>query len=117
MALNLIFIGCNEEQTRLYFADFVRFNQDQIVEFSPRQGWIVLCDGTLIRRAPSTKEAIVGHHFDQIIVACDRRGVWNWPDKRLELLQELYRGALRRQVLEEDTVIIYELDADGEDRI
>ena len=126
MALNLVFIGYNEEQTRRYFKEFIESNKDQVQDYpltrNTATSWICptavwLTDGTWIRRVPSEIARLAGLRFDQIIVACDRRGVWNWPDERLELLQHLYRNAQRRQVLEEDTVLIYEIDAGGEDRI
>ena len=117
MALRLAFIAYNEEQTRRYFAEFKEINQDQIWGFDPVNGCIRMVDGTTIYRVSDNPSRLAGSRFDQIIVACDRRGVWNWPDKRLELLQELYRHARRHQVLDEDTVLIYEIDAGGEDRI
>lgn len=126
MALNLVFIGCNEEQTRRYFKEFIEMNKDQVRDYpltrNTATSWICptsvwLTDGTWIRRVPSEIERLDGLRFDQIVVACDHRGVWNWPDKRLELLQELRRRAYAFRVSEEDTVIIYDIDADGEDRI
>lgn len=117
MALRLAFIGCNEEETRRYFAEFKEINQDQIWGFDPINGFIRMVDGTTIYRVSDIPSRVAGSRFDQIIVACDRRGVWNWSDKRLELLQGLYRQAWRHQVPEEDTVLIYEIDAGGEDRI
>ena len=120
MALNLVFIGYNEEQTRRYFREFLEINKDQVQDYTfvgnSVMSWfcptsIRLQDGTVIRRAPNSLDGLDGLRFDQVIVACDRRGVWNWPEPRLALLQELiHRAALSDRILEEDRVIIYELD-------
>lgn len=120
MALNLVFIGCNEEQTRRYFREFIEMNKEQVQDYpltrNTATAWLCptvvwLKDGTLIRRVPSSLERLDGLRFDQVIVACDRRGVWNWPEPRLALLQELiHRAAWSDRILEEDRVIIYELD-------
>lgn len=119
MALNLVFIGYNEEQTRRHFKEFIEMNKEQVQDYpitrNTATAWICptvvwLKDGTKIRRAPSL-DRLDGLRFDQVIVACDRRGVRHWPEPRLALLQELIRRAsMSDRILEEDRVIIYELD-------
>lgn len=111
VGLELVFIGYNEHQTQRYFEEFKESNQEQIWGYDPIGGRIWMHDGTKIRRAPNSFDRLDGLRVDQVIVACDRRGVRHWPEKRLALLDELIRRAsMSDRVLEEDRVIIYELD-------
>ncbi len=126
MALSLVFIGRDEDQTRRYFREFIDTNREQVQDFtiigSGAMDWIYpravrLKDGTQIRKAPNSLDMLDGLHIDQVIVACSRRGVWNWPEPRLAMLQELIRrAACSDHILEQDRVIIYELDAREGDR-
>lgn len=121
MALNLVFIGYSEHLTRMYFRVFIWDNREQIRDWGSYfisvsdqycPTTVHLLDGTMIRRAPSSLDRLDGLRFDQVIVACDRRGVRHWPEHRQYLLEELIRRAsMSDRIREEDRVIYYELDA------
>ena len=120
MALKLVFIGRNTEQTSRYFKEFLEANKEQVRILTYHDGasapWrsprsAQLKDGTMIYRAPSSLDRLDGLRIDQVIVACDHRGVYNWPESRLALLQELiHRAAMSDRILDQDRVIIYELN-------
>lgn len=112
MALTLAFIGYNEEQTRRYFDEFCTINYDQIW-FDGRRvhlGMVELLDGTQIYRVPSDRHKIVGLRPDQIVVACDRRGVGAWPEEQRDTLWHLIRWLASDKVSTERSLITYDLD-------
>lgn len=115
MPLKLAFIGYNEEQTRRYFDEFRWMNRDQVEAYTRVFGKILLNDGTIIQRAPATKEKLDGLRFDQIIVACDRRGYGVWPSYQRELLHALEQRMSYGRVSEDDRIIYYDLDSELED--
>lgn len=73
MALEIAFLGYNEEQTRQFFKQFAEDNRDQVNGYNFTHGLILLKDGTKIRRVSAAPEWITGRRFDQIIVADDLR--------------------------------------------
>lgn len=115
MALELIFIGYDDVQTRWYFAEFIRINRDQILKYhTGSYGWILMKDGTIIHQMPPNQMFLYGRHFDQVIVACDRRGTGAWPWHRRELLSEMERQRSRYLVDDEYAFIYYDLDSEEE---
>lgn len=118
--LQLIFIGETEHYTRLYFKEFLRTNRAQVASYFTVGVTVMdqiypvavkMTDGSVIRRAPSTLDRLDGLRLDQVIVACDRRGVRAWPERRLKLLNALIdRASWSERIQEEDRVIIFELD-------
>lgn len=112
MPLRLAFIAYNEAQTRRYFKEFRWVNRDQIWSYDPASGIIVMLDGTTIRRVPSSLHKLDGLRFDQIIVACDRRGEYVWPSHQIEVLHELMRRMTCGRVPAEHAVIYYDLDSE-----
>lgn len=72
MSLRIAFIGYDEKQTRTYFREMAELNWKQISMRNLRLGYIVLLDGTeIIRVSPAVRH--VNAHFDQVIIADDRR--------------------------------------------
>lgn len=112
MPLRLAFIAYNEAQTRWYFKEFRWVNRDQVEVYSELLGKILLKDGTIIQRVPASLHTLDGLHFDQIIVARDRRGEYVWSQHRIELLHELMRRMTCGRVPAEYAVIYYDLDSE-----
>jgi hypothetical protein len=110
--LTLAFIGCNEEQTRRYFAEFAKANADQVSRFNDRAGCVLLMDGTVVRRVHYDRNRLMGCQFDQVIVAVDRRGVYNWPEERFVLMREVYERTSRSCVPDQFLTIVYDLDSE-----
>lgn len=110
--LTLAFIGYNEEQTRRYFAEFAKANADQVSRFNDRAGWVLLMDGTVVRRVHYDRNRLMGCQFDQVIVAVDRRGVYNWPEERFVLMREVYERTSRSCVPDQFLTIVYDLDSE-----
>ncbi len=110
--LTLAFIGCNEDQTRRYFAEFAKMNADQVSCFDDYAGRILLTDGTVIRRVHNNRDHLMGCQFDQVIVAVDRRGVYGWRLERFPLLHEVYNRTLRSCVPDQFLTIVYDLDSE-----
>ena len=113
--LILAFIGFDEAQTRRYFAEFANVNADQVLDFDDLRGCIRLRDGTLIQRVPNNPFHVMGHHYDQIIVADAGRRVHKWPMRRWELLFELC-NRLSGFLVSEQALIYYDLDSEVDER-
>lgn len=121
MALTLVFIGYNEEQTRRYFKEFIEINKDHVQDYpltrNTATSWVCptsvrMKDGTLIRRAPNSLTGMSGLRFDQVIVAADRRGTAGWTAHRQEMLWELGVRRSRWLVDDEFGFIYYDLDSE-----
>lgn len=110
--LTLAFIGYDEGQTRRYFVEFARVNSDQVSRFDDRAGCILLMDGTVVRRVHHDRNRLMGYRFDQVIVAVDRRGVYNWPEERFVLMREVYERTLRSCIPDQFLTIVYDLDSE-----
>lgn len=110
--LKLAFIGYDEEQTRRFFAEFAKVNSDQVSNFHERNGRILFKDGTVVHRVHHARGCLIGCHFDQVIVAVDRRGVYNWPEERFVLMHEVRERMSRSCVPDQFLTIIYDLDSE-----
>ncbi len=111
MALNIAFIGYDERQTRIYFEELAVVNADQVARFDRRRGQILLRDGTQITLVSSAPDFLPGRRFDQVIVADDRRRlvfIKRWPE-----FAELERCMDQSPVPEEFRLLLYDLDAEG----
>lgn len=109
--LALAFVGFNREQTLAHFRQFARDNAEQIWDRNLELGWILLYDGTVIKRITSMEQARRdGVRFDQIILADDRRRmIWK---ERAELIRflDIY-GCRCSEVPQEFRFQIYDVDA------
>ena len=54
----------------------------------------------------------MGCQFDQVIIAVDWRGVYNWPEERFVLMREVYERTSRSCVPGQFLTIIYDLDSE-----
>ena len=109
--LRLAFIGYNAPLTKLFFREFLEANHDQMAAYSTTGGGALMLDGTRIFVTPNHIYMLDGLCVDQVIVACDSRGVKPWPEQRRHLLDALIdRSARSSQVRAEDRVIIFNLD-------
>lgn len=110
MAFDIAFIGYNEEQTRRGLEDLAVVNADQVARFDRRNGYILLRDGTRITRVLPTPQFYQARHFDQVIIADDRRmGVLRRRFPELCALDDCMRRSI---VPEEFRWCIYDLDAE-----
>ena len=110
MAYNIAFIGYNEAQTRTYLCDLARVNADQVRYFAPRNGLVILEDGTTITAVKPVPEFLRGRRFDQVIVADDRR--MNVFGRRAPEMRELDRCMAGSRVPEDFRWQLYDLDAE-----
>ena len=111
MALEIAFLGYNEEQTRQFFKQFAEDNRDQVHGCNFTQGYMQLKDGTKIRRVSADPAWIRGRRFDQVIVADDLR--YHTFFNRWDELEELERRCAGSVIPEEFCVQFYIIDEEA----
>lgn len=105
--LRVAFLGYNLEQTKIAFNDFVRENIDQIRDYDLAKGTAELFDGTVVWRVDDEKSRIFGNHYDQYILADDKRKEILFRQKeKIFYLKE----RTTRQVPEDYIMIWYDFD-------
>lgn len=109
MPLKVAFMAYNAWATNVYFRQLLKDNAEQIATCNSAIGWAVLKDGTEIKRIYPGAE-MHGLHFDQVIIADDRR--LNITQRRAEL-RELARTLCHSNVPEKYQFQIYDIDEEA----
>lgn len=114
MPLRIAFIGFNTKLTWLYFDQMVYANREDWCKFARTTGLLTMVDGTLIHRVDEAHPGwLKGLHFDQVILADDRR--MNILEARADFLAVLRQCMARSIVPEEFRWLVYDLDYREED--
>lgn len=110
MALKIAFLAWNHMATTRYFQQLLADNAEQVDRYDRRCGRAWLKDGTVITAIPIGHHP-AGYHFDQVIIADDRR--LNTLGQRRAELREMDRSCQGSNIPEEFRYQIYDLDAEA----
>lgn len=114
MPLRIAFIGFNTKLTWLYFDQMAYANTEPGVGYMRSCGIFQQPDGTLIHRVDEPRpDYLRGYHFDQVILADDRR--MEILEARADFLAQLRRCMARSPIPEEFRWLFYDLDYREED--
>ena len=114
MKIRVAFISNDMRQMKYALNDFIEVNAGQIEKIDKRTRSIMMNDGTIIQGISCGARSLKDCHYEQIIVATDRRGTSGWRQQSRKFFEDLQEKLYPSDIPEEKRVVYY--DIDSEDR-